>query len=81
MTTPREVNQRLSDLYGPGEIAIVRSPRGYYYFIGSHRFAMDIDSIYTYSLRDWDIDEVMEWVASDLRQLKRARDGNINQWR
>jgi hypothetical protein len=66
---PGVVNKALAAIYGEGVVLITRHSSGYYYFRGErdhdHR-PESIPSIYSTTLEDWTLEEVLERVAATM---------------
>lgn len=64
MLTPAKINKALKAENIPG--SIVRSPKGYYYFIGG---LFDIvPAIYSHNLNGWSIDEIINHIKKHYEQ-------------
>ena len=67
MTTIREVRAALRPLHA-ADIEMYRSPKGYYYFTGAHRYAGQIPSLYTFNLTGWSTAEILRHIENHIRK-------------
>ena len=53
-----------TDTKGEANVQMYRSPSGYYYFSGDT--GITVSSIYSFNIRDWSVQEVLDHVASSI---------------
>ena len=65
-TTLKKVNKALDDKFGAGKLELVKG-KGYFYFVGPLSSQMVEQGIYTYSINDISVDNIVRTAETKIK--------------